>query len=77
MLSVFQQSVVAVWCVQSSTINYGGLSVNIKEGPLGDGLGARVWVVAHTLCRSPFAPTQSASAAIDVINNFCDVLQAD
>ncbi|KAA6419328.1 MAG: hypothetical protein FRX49_10727 [Trebouxia sp. A1-2] len=36
---------------KSSTINYGDLSVNIKEGPLGDGLGARVWVVAHTLCR--------------------------
>ncbi|KAL0036907.1 hypothetical protein WJX77_004594 [Trebouxia sp. C0004] len=36
---------------KSSIVNYGGLSVNIKEGPLGDGLGARVWVVAHTLSR--------------------------
>jgi hypothetical protein len=67
MLSAFQQSIVAVWFVQSSTINYGGLAVNIKEGPLGDGLGARVWVVAHTLCRSLFAPTQNARAAFDAL----------
>ena len=37
--------------MQSRTIQYGALSINIKEGALGDGLGARVWVVAHTLCR--------------------------
>lgn len=38
-------------CMQSQVIKYGKLSVHIKEGALGDGLGARVWVVAHTLCR--------------------------
>ena len=37
--------------MQSRTIEYGELTVNIQEGALGDGLGARVWVVAHTLCR--------------------------
>lgn len=38
--------------LQSRTIKYGELCIDIKEGALGDGLGARVWVVAHTLCRS-------------------------
>lgn len=37
--------------MQSHIIKYGELSIDIKEGALGDGLGARVWVVAHTLCR--------------------------
>ncbi|KAL3155850.1 hypothetical protein ABBQ32_012859 [Trebouxia sp. C0010 RCD-2024] len=36
---------------KSRTIKYGELCIDIKEGALGDGLGARVWVVAHTLCR--------------------------
>lgn len=56
--------------MQARTISYGNLSINIKEGALGDGLGARIWVVAHTLCRSapshtltPFAP---ASAGCNV-----------
>lgn len=29
---------------------YGGLAVRIQEGPLGDGLGAKVWMVAHMMC---------------------------
>ncbi len=37
---------------QVSTYTYGpGVSVRIKEGALGDGLGARVWTVAHILCK--------------------------
>eukprot|EP00798_Chlamydomonas_sp_ICE-L_P021572 gene21572-28567_t len=31
--------------------DYGGVTVNIKEGALGDGLGAKVWRVSHNLCR--------------------------
>jgi hypothetical protein len=31
---------------------YGDISVRICEGALGDGLGAKVWTVAHLLCRS-------------------------
>ena len=38
--------------MQSRVIKYGEVSIHITEGALGDGLGARVWVVAHTLCRS-------------------------
>ena len=37
--------------LQVSTVQYGDISIKLQEGALGDGLGARVWVVAHTLCR--------------------------
>lgn len=35
--------------------SYGPVTVTIKEGTLVDGLGARVWAVAHSLCRYIFA----------------------
>ncbi|GAB4823863.1 hypothetical protein N2152v2_010909 [Parachlorella kessleri] len=31
--------------------SYEGVPVVIKEGALGDGVGAKLWTVAHTLCR--------------------------
>jgi len=34
-----------------SDFKYGNASVRIREGALGDGLGAKVWTVAHMLCR--------------------------
>ncbi|KAF5838415.1 hypothetical protein DUNSADRAFT_2884 [Dunaliella salina] len=34
-----------------SNFRYGKTSVRIREGALGDGLGAKVWTVAHMLCR--------------------------
>jgi len=37
--------------VQVSDFTYGGMTVRIREGALGDGLGAKVWTVAHMLCR--------------------------
>jgi hypothetical protein len=42
-----------VWChrVQVSCFSYGPVSIRIREGALGDGLGAQVWAVAHILCR--------------------------
>lgn len=30
---------------------YGDHTLKIKQGTLGDGLGAQVWTVAHLLCR--------------------------
>ncbi|GLC34911.1 hypothetical protein PLESTB_001177200 [Pleodorina starrii] len=33
-----------------STFMYDGAAVHIREGALGDGLGAKVWMVAHMLC---------------------------
>ncbi|GFR48037.1 hypothetical protein Agub_g9869, partial [Astrephomene gubernaculifera] len=33
-----------------STYTYDGAVVHIQEGALGDGLGAKVWMVAHMLC---------------------------
>ena len=42
--------------VQIRTVSYGDLSINIKEGALSDGLGARIWVAAHILCRSALIP---------------------
>ncbi|KAK9824542.1 hypothetical protein WJX72_011185 [[Myrmecia] bisecta] len=36
---------------QMRVYEYGGIKMYIKEGALGDGLGARVWLVAHSLCR--------------------------
>lgn len=41
----------AVCAVQVRTSQYGGVPVVLKEGALGDGVGAKVWTVAHTLCR--------------------------
>ncbi|KAG7675269.1 hypothetical protein Ndes2437B_g00460 [Nannochloris sp. 'desiccata'] len=37
--------------VRIRTLYYQGLSVTVKEGALGDGVGAKVWTVAHTLCQ--------------------------
>jgi hypothetical protein len=37
--------------LQVQTFLYGGTPVTIKEGDLGSGVGARVWTVAHMLCR--------------------------
>jgi hypothetical protein len=47
--------------------DYGnGASVRIREGPLGDGLGARVWAIAHALCRE-LAGAPAAVAGLDVL----------
>ncbi|KXZ53174.1 hypothetical protein GPECTOR_7g1066 [Gonium pectorale] len=35
---------------KASTYTYDGVHVHIREGALGDGLGAKVWMVAHMLC---------------------------
>lgn len=37
------------------TFQYGELPVTVKEGALGDGVGAKVWTVAHTLCQEMVA----------------------
>ena len=37
--------------LQVRTFSYGGNEVVLKEGALGDGVGAKVWTVAHTFCR--------------------------
>jgi len=37
--------------VRIRTLHYQGLPVTVKEGALGDGVGAKVWTVAHTLCQ--------------------------
>eukprot|EP00877_Chromochloris_zofingiensis_P003053 jgi/Chrzof1/12749/Cz07g06050.t1 len=34
-----------------SHFHYNGITVHIREGALGDGLGVKVWAVAHVLCR--------------------------
>eukprot|EP00891_Asterochloris_glomerata_P003696 jgi/Astpho2/3696/Aster-04885 len=36
---------------QVQRFRYGHVSVTIREGALQDGLGARVWAIAHTMCR--------------------------
>lgn len=57
---------------KSRTIKYGELSIDIKEGALGDGLGARVWVVAHTLCRELLKhPAVVAGKAVLEIGSGC------
>jgi len=33
------------------TISYGGHDIVIKEGALGDGVGAKLWLVARVMCR--------------------------
>jgi predicted nicotinamide N-methyase len=37
--------------VRIRTLYYQGLPITVKEGALGDGVGAKVWTVAHTLCQ--------------------------
>lgn len=37
--------------LQVADYEYGGIRLRIREGALGDGLGARVWTVAHILCK--------------------------
>ncbi|KAG2491726.1 hypothetical protein HYH03_009889 [Edaphochlamys debaryana] len=44
-----------------STSSYGPATVCIREAALGDGLGARVWLVAHTLC-AELAEAEAAAA---------------
>ncbi|WIA33377.1 hypothetical protein OEZ86_006513 [Tetradesmus obliquus] len=34
-----------------SSFSYDGVTVHIREGALGDGLGAKVWSVCHIMCR--------------------------
>ncbi|WIA13232.1 hypothetical protein OEZ85_006822 [Tetradesmus obliquus] len=34
-----------------SSFTYDGVTVHIREGALGDGLGAKVWSVCHIMCR--------------------------
>lgn len=36
---------------QVSTFTYGDISVRVREGALGDGLGAKVWSVCHMMIR--------------------------
>ncbi len=42
---------VACCSLQVQRFRYGHVSVTIREGALQDGLGARVWAIAHTMCR--------------------------
>lgn len=51
---------------QVITCQYDGLTVQIREGPLGDGLGARVWAIAHVLCRE-LVGTPSSVQGLDVL----------
>ena len=37
--------------VRIRTLYYQGTPIIVKEGALGDGVGAKVWTVAHTLCQ--------------------------
>lgn len=37
--------------VRIRTLYYQGTPITVKEGALGDGVGAKVWTVAHTLCQ--------------------------
>lgn len=37
--------------MQVRCFDYSGVEVSIKEGALGDGLGAKVWNMAHVLAR--------------------------
>jgi hypothetical protein len=37
--------------LQVSSFSYDDVTVYIREGALGDGLGAKVWSVCHIMCR--------------------------
>lgn len=37
--------------LQVTSFSYDGVCVSIREGALGDGLGAKVWAVCHIMCR--------------------------
>eukprot|EP00890_Picochlorum_soloecismus_P001574 jgi/Picsp_1/2417/NSC_05878-R1_protein len=37
--------------IRLKTISYGGHDIVIKEGALGDGVGAKLWLVARVMCR--------------------------
>lgn len=37
--------------LQVSSFTYGDLTVAVREGALGDGLGAKVWSVCHIMVR--------------------------
>lgn len=37
--------------LQVCSFSYGGVTVHLREGALGDGLGAKVWSVCHIMCR--------------------------
>lgn len=48
----FAQHVAGVLAgIQVADYKYGGQVVRVREGALGDGLGAKVWTVAHILCK--------------------------
>lgn len=36
---------------QVTPYTYDDVSVSVKEGALGDGLGAKLWTVAHIMCK--------------------------
>lgn len=38
-------------CLQVCSFSYGDISVRVREGALGDGLGAKVWSVCHIMVR--------------------------
>eukprot|EP00887_Chlorella_sp_A99_P004659 scaffold4.g4659.t1 len=46
-----------------STFTYGGHSVAIQEGALGDGVGSKVWTVAHIVCRELAAYPRAVEGA--------------
>lgn len=48
--SSFSRAAVRV-VAQVSKFSYGAISVAVREGALGDGLGAKVWSVCHIMVR--------------------------
>ncbi len=51
-----------------------GISIDIQEGALGDGLGARVWLVAHLLARQlAHAPLIVAGKSVLELGAGCGV----
>jgi len=53
-------------CHQVVTCTYDHVTVKIREGPLGDGLGVRVWAIAHATCRELAAHPESVRG-LDVL----------
>lgn len=48
---------------QASTFSYGSLAVHVREGALGDGLGAKVWAVCHIMVRWVSGPGVNAASS--------------
>lgn len=60
--------------VRIRELKYQGIKVIAKEGALGDGVGARVWTVAHTLCQSLASdPTIVKSKSVIELGAGCGV----